>query len=245
MNKSVLIQGFSRLGLPVIKRDRKFPLRRDYFEYIDTAEKAYILGFYFADGCNQEKKHRVQLSISETDIELLKTFSKIFLDGNIQITTYQPKHKNYKNIVSLNIIDRDFSFYLAQHGCISNKTFVLKFPKLDDNLVSHFIRGYFDGDGCLSSSMRKRVKTDYEYFTLNMVGTKEFLEGICLFFRDNKINCSWSKRHKARKNNNYTISISGNQQIKRACDIIYRDADIFLDRKYLKYTTLCDLIATK
>jgi hypothetical protein len=39
---------------------------------------------------------------------------------------------------------------LYKHGCVNNKTFKIKLPKLREDLIRHFIRGYFDGDGCIS-----------------------------------------------------------------------------------------------
>lgn len=37
---------------------------------------------------------------------------------------------------------------LSKHGCVPNKSLILKFPTtLPNELVNDFIRGYFDGDG--------------------------------------------------------------------------------------------------
>lgn len=63
---------------------------------------------------------------------------------------------------------------LISHGCVPNKSLILKPPKIDNELINHFIRGYFDGDGCVSFNSKTKV------YAVCILGTKEILEYIIL-----------------------------------------------------------------
>jgi len=75
----------------------------------------------------------------------------------------------------------------------------------------------------------------------SITSTKEMLEGIGVFIKKYNINYKINKRHKDRLNNNYTLIISGNQQIKSFCDFLYKDSNIFLNRKYETYLKLKEM----
>ena len=106
-------------------------------------------------------------------------------------------------------------------GCIPNKSLILKFPnekQLPKNLLKHFIRGYFDGDGYISKNNKP--------ITINILGTKEFLLKLCEI-----INIDKNKvKNKTLNKNTYYIEING-KNARNFCNFIYRDSNIFLNRK--------------
>ena len=115
---------------------------------------------------------------------------------------------------------------------IKNKTHFIKYPKIDKKLNRHFIRGYFDGDGCITYG-----KILNKNATVSLVSTKEFLEKI----NDKiKINFSFNKRHKDRNDNILTISTGGINNILVFFDYIYTDSHIYMDRKFQKFKTWID-----
>jgi intein/homing endonuclease len=63
---------------------------------------------------------------------------------------------------------------LNSYGCVPKKSLILKFPSIsifdNKNLIVHFIRGYFDGDGCISYGNKSHTKC-----SINIVGTYDFL----------------------------------------------------------------------
>ena len=67
----------------------KYYANYDIFENIDSAEKAYWLGFLAADGCNyqREKNASIIINIHQKDIEQLEKFKK-FCNTNANIVTY-------------------------------------------------------------------------------------------------------------------------------------------------------------
>ena len=65
-------------------KSRKYTINENYFDSIDTPNKAYILGLLFSDGCNYPPQHRVKLELQEKDKDIL---DKI----NIEIDNYEEK----------------------------------------------------------------------------------------------------------------------------------------------------------
>jgi hypothetical protein len=170
----------------------------------------------------------------------LEKLSRTLLCGNINIKEYKSKKKNTQDKVALYIINKKVSQDLYKWGCVNKKTFVLKFPDIPKDLQHHFIRGYFDGDGSLTINHRKfngsQKETMVAYFSI--VSTKEMLDRIGEFIFDLGVNFEINKRHKKRDNNNFTLRVSGNKQIKKVCDFLYRDANVWLDRKRTNYLQL-------
>jgi DNA-binding transcriptional regulator WhiA len=117
-----------------------------YFSEIDNSQKAYWLGVLFADGNVSRKNSKTgKIFFSSIDKEWIELFKKeINFTGKITKET----HKKYKkDIYKISITSKIMFEDLVKLGCTPNKTFTLKFPKLKKELTSHFIRGYFDGDG--------------------------------------------------------------------------------------------------
>lgn len=208
-----------------IGTNRKYNLNEDFFNIIDIEEKSYILGLLYADGCNNNKEGKIYISLQEKDKNILDKITKI-----IQPTKplkYIIKNGNRQNQFKLTINSRKLSNNLVNLGCMQNKTFLLNFPKfLNDSLLIHFIRGYFDGDGCIQSKQSI------------IVGTEFFCIGLQSFLKTKNINSSiydvYNKNNKITKN----LFISGKLQSKKFLDLIYNNATIFLDRKYEKYLSL-------
>ena len=67
---------------------------------------------------------------------------------------------------------------LINLGCIPNKSLILLPPKLKDEFISHFIRGYFDGDGSIG-----KYKNRYK---ITFLGTNDLLLWILNFFEQKK-----------------------------------------------------------
>ncbi|HEX5186476.1 MAG TPA: hypothetical protein VFV86_06260, partial [Nitrososphaeraceae archaeon] len=137
---------------------RKYSFNYNYFDIIDTEDKAYFLGLLYADGNNCNKRGVVRLELQSSDVNILEKFNK-YIDNHKPIR-YTNKH-NY-NKAEIELVSKSFSFQLSKLGCVPNKSLILRFPteyQVPYDLTHHFVRGYFDGDGCLSSSIPKRCTT--------------------------------------------------------------------------------------
>lgn len=157
---------------------QKLPVRSDAFAEISAPEQAYWLGFLFADGCNSEDTGVISLSLSTKDRDHLEKFKR-FLESDHKVGTTKRKNRPRCEEVSLRIMDRQLSSDLAKWGCYQRKTFSLKFPTgVPVELQMHFLRGYFDGDGCISIHHRvdkRNPKWQWTEIAARVVGTKEFL----------------------------------------------------------------------
>lgn len=217
-----LLSGFL-LGKNIDIYSRKSNVNNLIFSKIDTEEKAYWLGFLYADGnvgFDESKNiNRVEIGLKESDHEHLIKFTK-FLDSQKEIK-FRKSTKSCRIMFSSKSMCED----LIKLGCVPKKSLILKFPTYDQVpkiLMRHFIRGYFDGDGCLSLSKKSST------FTVSVIGTKEFLTGI--LNEMNIKNLGVMKKDKRHKNNTFYIRF----KIKEGFDFlkqIYSDSIIFLDRK--------------
>jgi intein-encoded DNA endonuclease-like protein len=206
---------------------RKYTINESYFDNIDTQEKAYILGFLFADGYNDEKKKSVHLTLQERDSEILTKINSLI--GSNKPLRFIKKDIG-QNAVSLNIENKHISEQLAKLGTVQRKSLILQFPNhLDKKLHRHFIRGYFDGDGSISRS----GKSNY-YFALE--GNYDFL----IVVQDILVNelslnkTKFYQKHKERASST-SMRYCGRLQTKKILDWLYKDSTIYLNRKHNKY----------
>lgn len=209
---------------------KKYNLDTSIFNKIDTEEKAYWLGFLMADGYNHETKSCVVLRLNNCDREILEKF-KLFLKTDAPIYEFKSRDTN-KTYCELNICSLEFSQSLSKIGCIQGKTYTLEFPNIDESLYNHFIRGYFDGDGCISITKRNDRKC--MQYQLNFVGK----ESVILKIQDIICKNTNVKKTKLRVKSGFfakRISWCGKHVCKSILDYIYKDASIYLKRKYNKY----------
>ena len=216
---------------------RKYALNEHYFDEIDTPNKAYIFGFLMADGCNNKSKCTISMSLEERDREILeKIRMEIGSERPLEFLDYTNKHDfgyTYKNQYRLLMFSMHMCKTLEQHGMVPNKSLIAELPVLPTNLVRHFIRGLFDGDGSVYRNKYKG-RNSYQH-TLTITSTLSMCEKLVeIVEREVKINCHI---YDASNHNGITkvFNISGKNQIKKFMDWMYQDADLFLQRKYDRY----------
>ena len=130
---------------------REYGLDEHYFDKIDTPNKAYILGFLYADGYNNDINHTIVLTLHEKDRDILEKIRKELKCEKplYHISSINKNDGKPRELESLILASKHMSETIKKWGLVPNKTFTLSFPEfLPDELISHFIRGYFDGDGC-------------------------------------------------------------------------------------------------
>lgn len=226
---------FERYGLKTRSRSksiRKYDICETYFDSIDTPNKAYILGFLYADGCHVTNKDTVTLALQEGDRKILEDI-KQEIQTNKPLQYVQPKTSelcNSKGQYKLSITNKHMAQALEQAGLVPRKSLVLTFPTwLDKELYSHFIRGYLDGDGCIylnTSTLRCRVSFISAYNFCNTV--TEILMDV--------LGIKSHLRHTRNASDTcYTVEINKTTDIYKFLDWIYDGADLYLERKYQKY----------
>ncbi|MFC9598108.1 hypothetical protein ACFTQL_09360 [Peribacillus butanolivorans] len=200
------------------------------FEVIDTREKAYWLGFLYADGwVFYDYRYGVELALKTDDYRHLVKFKK-FMKTEAKIKEKIIKlNEDFYRAYRISIFSKKIAGNLINLGCTPNKSLILKFPSEDtvpNKYILDFVRGYFDGDG--SIYIPKSLKGQP---TLSVVGTKDFLLG----FR-RILNLPNTKM--VQKGQAFSTRHGGAKQVVRILDEIYGDAPVYLERKYQKYQKL-------
>lgn len=212
---------------------RKYKVNEHYFDLIDTANKAYILGFLYSDGTNSLKNHQVAISLQEQDKHILDDINKE-IENELPLRFYdlKRKNKNNSNQFRLTINSKYMSDVLNSLGVIPNKSLHLTFPCwLDEKLYSHFIRGYMDGDGWISKNPSAP--------RIELVGTESFCQSVAnIMVNKFNINPAIRKRYKESDTTTRQLDFGGRKQVKTFLDWIYKDADLYLERKYNIYKSI-------
>lgn len=199
-----------------VRRHWSHTFDENYFDNIDTPNKAYLLGFIYADGC-VEKNNVVSIVVHKKDIEVLEMFKKeLKATNNINETKTKPH-------VRINFCSKHMCDILIYMGCGRNKTNSLVFPDISEQYKYDFIRGFMDGDGCISIKNRGSKK----YISLSFTGTFEMLDALKLSFHiDNPITFY---------RNSYALHIGKKDDVMRILSNIYHNAELYMTRKFNKY----------
>ena len=202
-----------------------------YFDDIDSEEKAYIIGLLWADGHNCMDRGSIIIELQEQDKDLLEKIN-VLTENERPLREQKLSNKNSKwqNQYRLVWQSRHLSSLLNTYGMCQRKSLVLEFPQwLDKTLYSAFIRGYVDGDGCISLSY------DGKFASFNMVGTKMFLTSVATIFKEElNIDVNITRDSRAR-DPICTLRCGKKTDVVKLLNWLYKDAHIFLQRKFDKY----------
>ena len=203
---------------------QKKKINERIFQNIDNEEKAYWLWFLYADGSiSKGNRNDIELSLCLNDIHHLEKFKTfIGFGGKLIIDDFRCRI-SFKN--------KNMKKDLMNKGCVPQKSLTIKFPSYDivpKELIRHFIRGYFDGDGSISC-------TDKTH-SLCVLGTLDMMEHICYESGiPRKIYIS-----KSPNNSTYRILLDDKRDSLIFLHYLYDDCEIYLDRKYNKCKLLID-----
>lgn len=213
---------------------RSYKINEHYFDEIDTPNKAYILGFFYADGSNVKSKRTISMSLEENDKEILERIrNEVGSERPLEFLDYSCKNDfgyTYKNQYRLLLFSAHMCRVLELHGVVPNKSLILEFPSIREDLLPFFVLGVFDGDGSVS-----RGKTKETNFIVTITSTKSFCESLKEIIETRLgISCHI---YDAQNNNGITkvFTVSGRLQAKKFLDWLYKDADMFLKRKHDRY----------
>lgn len=218
----------------------------DFFKIIDSEEKAYWLGFIAADGWvtvnGISNAGTVGIELQYRDINQLKKFNKS-IGGNYKIdvvdktckVSYYPD-KIHK-MCRIRIFSIDMVNDLCKFGVTKNKTYNFHMPEIDEKLMKHFIRGYFDGDGCVRTRTRKLASgqvVEYPLCDFSSVDIN-FLEELRQYMYDKLNICSYIY---TEESGCHRLCIHKNEHTMTFLNYLYTDANIYLDRKYETYLSI-------
>lgn len=207
-------------------------VNENYFNKIDSEEKAYWLGFIWADGY-VSKKCPWDFIIQIKDIDHLLKFQKsIGYKGSIKIT----KNGGFKNSSHMGrlVISRKIICETLNNLGKNNET--ISIPNITDDLKRHFIRGFFDGDGSVytysKTGIPKGAKKRYSYNQIecSIIGKISILEDI-----QREINFIKTRYKNSKTDYMKYLVISNKKDVIKFYNWLYKDSTIYMSRKYNKF----------
>lgn len=197
--------------------------QNDYFENINTRDKAYFLGLLAADGSVVWRKNsnHITLELIAEDDYIIKRFVEY---AKLDVwSTYDNRDESsrYRIDFSSDKMCQD----LAKYGIVQKKSHKdsIFIPEIDTRLIPHFIRGYFDGDGIAKTS-------GY----LGFCGSKTIIKQIHDYFVE-LYDVSNTKITFNRWNGIYYIQWGKKADTMKIADVLYHDCvDLYLRRKQEK-----------
>lgn len=198
---------------PIGSWKRKFKVNENFFKTWSN-NMAYILGFFMADGCLVQDQQTISFAQKE---------EYILLQIKDVIESTHPIIQNpITGVYILNIHSKIMKTDLMNlHGVTSKKSKDLIFPIIPEEYMSHFIRGYFDGDGYVNYK---------SYFVSIVGGSIEFMKSL-----QNEIEKQGFATNFTSHENHYRVYVSGRKTIKKFSDWLYKDKELFLERKYEEF----------
>ena len=213
-------------NIPIIRKRNQFQntentVDENIFSIIDTKDKAYWLGFLYADGTIRTNRNEISLELQEKDFSSVQAFHKFCNNSNII-----RKHVVYRNNKQYTSYCSSFSSAkvkqdLFRLGCTSQKSLSLVFPnsvQVSDVFLADFIRGYIDGDGYIQYDNQKHR------YRIMILGTKEFLQG--LLYRT-----EWNNGSIYQVGNIYRLEPGNKTQIFSQLQFLYQNSTQHLLRK--------------
>jgi DNA-binding transcriptional regulator WhiA len=225
------------LGIPRragSKECRKYPLDESFFDEIDHEKKAYILGFIYADGyvSKNESKQRYMLRIAlgAKDEALLHEIQEcLSCPRPLYYDTKVTKKGFLSYQVTLVISSKNIIEKLEGLGCLSPKALKITFPYfLPKELLPHFIRGYFDGDGHIG---RDKTGLPVLHFASNPIfiqQLKDYLTNVL------DVVC-YSYQQSPRT---HVLHLHSWGSVLALGEIMWKNSTLHLDRKYKEFENI-------
>ena len=203
-----------------------YQLNENYFETIDSREKAYFLGLLAADGCIHKsipgkRNTRISLSLKIEDKYIIDSLAKaIDFTGNVRITTIRKGQYAGHQYGCLLFTSDKMAADLSKYSVTNSKSSTLIYPTIPEEFDYDFIRGYFDGNGSVFMSYEKHWRSGKvtPVIHFRFCGPQKLLIEI-----QNKLNIK-GRLVKSKKSFVYELQCKRNVQ-----------ANIFFSKIYSKY----------
>ena len=232
---------YKRSGIIPIRKGKNVYYTEEMIDKIKKSSRLYIpdinidnvlswiLGFILTDGY-LHKSGSIQFHMAMRDgIELYEKFKqKIGFNGSYYI---RKKTKSILFSFSKKLLGKQIIQVLPENG---PKTFSVRLPYLPSLLVSHLLRGIFDGDGYFSIEKGKYNK----YVRVGVCGNNILLSDVNKYLKEN-CDIKYQNITKCGKANCFRIRWGKNDS-EKIIEFLYKDSDdsCRLSRKYEKAFSL-------
>lgn len=220
---------FRENGINDVERKGRLRRNSNYFEKIDSRDKAYWLGVMYSDGCVCKRANgSYSISLEMIDKEHIEKFRNALdaFDHKVLIV----HHKNFNNAklsYAIHVYDKKMAQDLIKLGCIPKKSFYLSsIPDIPRDFIYDFIRGFVDGDGCICYNKL------HDTYVFKLTGASPlFLENIMDVLEISKLSLNKCT------DTSYQVTSGKRDDIYRILTKLYEHStyETRLDRKFNKY----------
>lgn len=215
-------------------KERKYSINDNFFDIINCEAKAYFFGLLYADGNVARDSPEIVISLQERDVDILYKLNNLVTnDRQITERTHSgvPHHQRQ---FQLKMYSHHMKRVLGSYGMVPAKSLIKKFPDVimnsDEDVIRHFIRGYFDGNGSIGIYYRLSRSSGYSTpFTIASShdmcnGLKQVIEMYVPVTLSIGVYDNISK-----------VRIQNHQGVKDVLNWLYIDSEFYIDRKYKIY----------
>lgn len=203
------------------ERNRLYKLNPHKFDVINHEHKAYWLGFLYADG-GVDREKTLKLSLKIADIEHIRKF-RDFLESESPVKSIQQKCAGkYYPQARAEFTDRHLAKRLMNLGIVKGRpNFRPITAAIPPELLRHFIRGFWDGDGCAARNPNDGI---------NFCGNEDLMIWLREYLAE-KLDFGPRKVSKHTTANLYYLRYSGRRVALRVIEFMFKNATIWLPRK--------------
>ncbi len=195
----------------------------NYFDIIDTPEKAYFFGLIHADGCihvTEENRLRFCINLKKEDGYLIYKLVQVLGLPRTKVKEIEFPNKTCSPQTSFQFSNQDFLLGLKE---VKTSLGIAKVPT---QLAPHFIRGVFDGDGTIYTKYSKKI---HKYYYMGFIGNQDFFD---------YLNLHSPVKFKTRPINSPGIfrgEIWSKEDVLNFGEFIYQNSSVHMIRKHTKY----------
>lgn len=221
-------------NIPIHYKGVNKNLKEDFFENIDSEEKAYLLGILFTDGSVRDYRgcKQIRLQLQARDRVFVERIMRLLqVDSKLQYDSRPGKEAYGFEFASEKMFND-----LAKYGIVPNKTKkTTSFPWVAQEYKIPLLRGLFDGDGIFS------YKENYNEASVGFCAYSEQL--VVSFQAEIDTLIKKMNHNKIQYTSAWQCKWRGRRQVLSILNILYQDSTIFLPRKYEKYKKLLATVA--
>lgn len=203
------------------------------------------MGLIASDGNLSKINNNIKIELKYDDIDILEKIKhEMRYENSIKDYEYNYKYKNGTSCLfrsaRLNITNKKMYEKLIEYGIVPNKSNILDFDFscMSPDLYKHFIRGYWDGNGHICVAPKGHEGS----INLSVTGATKMIDSLVRIFSEVIPDFHYTINNRHPENMlNGTMYISRRKLSIKILNYLYRDATIYLDRKYNKYKEATEL----
>lgn len=225
-SKSCVLNTIKRAGVSIDKPNiRPYTEPREcmhYFDTIDSPDKCYFLGLLLADGGLCSSKYSVNISLKSIDGYMIDAFARLFNTSSTSVSRFDNRAGKIYYSKRSSICSKHLYLRLIELGIFPRKTYIDSdyiFNNIPADYMSHFLRGFFDGDGTIGI-YNNRPRMGFVGCNLVMNKISNIIHELGFSYKKPLASKSW-----------YSITWGAVKEVIGIMDYMYKDANIFLTRK--------------